>query len=202
MTGIAAGKNGMAPGANIVAVQIQSELFDPAYITETNPDGYSTTLRDHDIFSAYDWLLEIQKDLKAEGKPVSILNLSLGGGKFADYCDASDTALGMSFDVFRKLNEAGILPVAAAGNEKYDDGVNLPACFSNVIAVGALTNMNDPYIADYSNHGRLVDILAPGSEIRSAYLVEENSLVLITCEDESVDGGYLNRRLILAEPSS
>ena len=30
--------------------------------------------------------------------------------------------------------------------------------------------------------------------------VHENSLVLITCEDETIDGGYLNRRVILAEP--
>ncbi len=30
--------------------------------------------------------------------------------------------------------------------------------------------------------------------------VKENALVLITCEDESIDGGYLNRRVILAEP--
>ena len=30
--------------------------------------------------------------------------------------------------------------------------------------------------------------------------VRENSLVLITCEDESTEGGYLNRRVILAEP--
>ena len=30
--------------------------------------------------------------------------------------------------------------------------------------------------------------------------VRENALVLITCEDESVGGGYLNRRVILAEP--
>ena len=30
--------------------------------------------------------------------------------------------------------------------------------------------------------------------------VRENALVLITCEDEAVDGGYLNRRVILAEP--
>ena len=30
--------------------------------------------------------------------------------------------------------------------------------------------------------------------------VRENALVLITCEDESVEGGYLNRRVILAEP--
>lgn len=30
--------------------------------------------------------------------------------------------------------------------------------------------------------------------------VRENALVLITCEDEAVGGGYLNRRVILAEP--
>ena len=30
--------------------------------------------------------------------------------------------------------------------------------------------------------------------------VRENALVLITCEDESVEGGYLNRRVIFAEP--
>ena len=29
---------------------------------------------------------------------------------------------------------------------------------------------------------------------------EENSLVLITCENESVEGGYLNRRVIFAKP--
>ena len=37
---------------------------------------------------------------------------------------------------------------------------------------------------------------------RIAGYVKENSLVLITCEDESSDGGYINRRVILAEPSS
>ena len=30
--------------------------------------------------------------------------------------------------------------------------------------------------------------------------VRENALVLITCEDESIDGGYLHRRVIMAEP--
>ena len=30
--------------------------------------------------------------------------------------------------------------------------------------------------------------------------IRENALVLITCEDEAVGGGYLNRRVILAEP--
>ena len=29
---------------------------------------------------------------------------------------------------------------------------------------------------------------------------EENTLVLITCENESARGGYLNRRVIFAKP--
>jgi hypothetical protein len=29
---------------------------------------------------------------------------------------------------------------------------------------------------------------------------EENTLVLITCENESADGGYLNRRVVFAKP--
>ena len=167
VTGIAAGKNGIAQGANIVAVQVLSELFDPAAITEDNPDGYYVTMLDHDLFSAYNWLLDIQDELKAEGKPIAVLNLSLGGGEHSDYCDANPDYANQ-FSIMQKLYAAGIIPVAAAGNERYDDGVNYPACFSNVIAVGALTNRDDPYIANYSNHAQIIDILAPGDELWSA----------------------------------
>ena len=34
---------------------------------------------------------------------------------------------------------------------------------------------------------------------RIAVDVKKNALVLMTCEDESPDGGYLNRRVVLAE---
>ncbi len=34
---------------------------------------------------------------------------------------------------------------------------------------------------------------------RIASDVKDNALVLITCEDESPEGGYLNRRVVLAE---
>ena len=38
-----------------------------------------------------------------------------------------------------------------------------------------------------------------GGFSRIAGDVKENALLLITCEDESPDGGYLNRRVVLAE---
>ena len=172
VAGIAAGKNGMAPGANIVAVQVQSEVIDPAYISLTNPDGYFVTMNNEDVLSAYDWVLGLQDKLKNEGKPVSILNLSLGGGRFDETCD-TDSDCKDHFSSLTKLNKAGILVVASSGNQYYEKALIMPACLSNVLAVGALAAMDEPYITASSNHSPLVDILAPGTDIRSAFLVND-----------------------------
>ena len=172
VAGIAAGKNGMAPGANIVAVQVQSEVIDPAYISLTNPDGYFVTMNNEDVLSAYDWVLGLQDKLKNEGKPVSILNLSLGGGRFDETCD-TQSGCEDHFSALKKLNKAGILVVASSGNRQYDKALIMPACLSNVLAVGALEATDEPYITASSNHSPLVDILAPGINIRSAFLVND-----------------------------
>lgn len=171
VAGISAGKDGMAPGANIIAVAVQSEFYNPYLVSVENPTGYTVTLWNHDIYAAYDWLLEIQDELKKEGKPISILNLSLGGGQHADYCDNDDDCA-EEYEYFRDLNAAGILPAAASGNEFRDDAVASPSCLSNTLTVGALADMDTPYIVCYSNHNNVVDILAPGTNIWSSYLVD------------------------------
>ena len=45
-------------------------------------------------------------------------------------------------------------------------------------------------------------LLGPNDVNRMASIAEqeENSLILITCENESADGGYLNRRVVFAKP--
>ena len=172
VAGIAAGKDGMAPGAKIVAVQVQSEVIDPAYISLTNPDGYFVTMNNEDVLSAYDWVLGLQDKLRNEGKPVSILNLSLGGGRFDETCD-TDSDCKDHFSSLTKLNKAGILVVASSGNQQYDKALIMPACLSNVLAVGALAATDEPFISENSNHSPLVDILAPGIDIRSAFLVND-----------------------------
>lgn len=172
VAGIAAGKDGMAPGANIVAVQVQSEIIDPEYISVGNPDGYLVTMNNEDVLSAYDWVLGLQDKLKKEGKPVSILNLSLGGGRFDETCD-TQSGCEDHFSALTKLNKAEILVVASSGNQYYEKALIMPACLSNVMAVGALAAMDEPYITASSNHSPLVDILAPGTDIRSAFLVND-----------------------------
>lgn len=44
VAGISAGKDGMAPNANIVMGQVQSEFYSPNLVSEENPEGYTVTL--------------------------------------------------------------------------------------------------------------------------------------------------------------
>lgn len=89
-----------------------------------------------------------------------VLNASWGGGAF-------DPALQ---DAIAQAGTAGVLFVAAAGNEASDNDLipSYPANYDleNVISVAASTPWGD--MADFSNRGRVtVDIAAPGDEIIS-----------------------------------
>lgn len=98
----------------------------------------------------------------AISKGVKIINASFGGYFFSQ----------AEFDAFLRARNAGILVVAAAGN----DGVNTdlqphyPSSFQldNIISVAALDRRDG--IASFSNFGRTsVHLGAPGVEINSTY---------------------------------
>lgn len=75
-------------------------------------------------------------------------------------------------------HSAGVLLVAAAGNDASSDSTqNYPASYSNVIAVAA-TNRNDQH-SYYTNFGTWVDIAAPGGD----YYVDP--MILSTMPDNS-----------------
>ena len=59
--------------------------------------------------------------------------------------------------------EAGIVPVAAAGNQGRPDSVSYPAAYDEFLGVAATTI--DDEIADFSSRGPGVDIAAPGRNI-------------------------------------
>jgi len=58
-------------------------------------------------------------------------------------------------------NAAGVVCVAAAGNDGVDTPVNYPAACNHVISVGATNDVNER--AEFSNWGPTVDVAAPGS---------------------------------------
>ncbi len=172
VAGIAAGRDGIAPKAGIVAVQAFTEriwMCTPEEYEEYGIPGQkqlctTTGLFGSDELMAYDYLL----DLAENGVEITAVNMSYGSPEeIGCPCD-SDPAMKEKFCMFHFLEDANVIPVAASGNFGYDCGIASPACFSNVLAVGALDDNSKPYLALYSNHNEMIDITAPGTGIYSA----------------------------------
>lgn len=64
--------------------------------------------------------------------------------------------------------DAGLFMAVAAGNDGRDAGLTSPASEPKACTVGATDK--DDKIAYYSNYGVLVDILAPGTDIKSTWI--------------------------------
>jgi subtilisin family serine protease len=97
----------------------------------------------------------------------------------ASYTDAQFSKA--EHDAIALLNSAGILFIAAAGNETTDNDQtpSYPATYDlpNIIAVAA-TDSSDR-LASFSNFGRItVDVAAPGSFVNSTYMSEAAALTV------------------------
>lgn len=99
---------------------------------------------------------------------IQAINYSIDNG--ADIISMSFGATSSSSgieEVLQDAYDAGIILVAAAGNENTNT-LTYPAAYDNVLSVGA-TNASD-LKSNFSNYGSWVDIAAPGSNITSSYL--------------------------------
>ena len=103
------------------------------------------------VIAGLDW---VARD--AVGKK-AVANMSLGGG-------ASQTV----DDAVRKVITAGVTVAVAAGNSNTDACSSSPARVTEAITVGAIDSSDNR--ASYSNFGPCVDIYAPGSSIKSAWI--------------------------------
>jgi cerevisin len=86
----------------------------------------------------------------------SVANMSLGGGKAKALDDAVNAAV-----------EAGLHFAVAAGNDNKDACDYSPAGATNAVTVGASTLGDER--AYFSNHGKCVDVFAPGLGIMSTW---------------------------------
>ncbi|WP_424216817.1 S8 family peptidase (plasmid) [Streptomyces sp. BI20] len=163
VAGIAAGKgtgsggspkNGVAPGADIVAVQVFSR-FD----TTDACGGEAPCVASFP--SAQLAALEHVAKLKQAGTPIIAANLSLGGGHYTAACDGDVRKAAVD-----KLLAAGVATVVAAGNNGYTDAVSVPGCVSTAVTVGSTTD--DDELSAFTNRGPLLDLFAPGTGIVSS----------------------------------
>lgn len=97
----------------------------------------------------------------------AVANMSLGGG----VSSALDTA------VTNLVNDGVVLSVAA-GNNNADACLSSPARAAAPLTVGA-TDSSDKR-ATYSNFGKCLDLFAPGSNIRSAWILSDTAINTIS----------------------
>ncbi len=91
-------------------------------------------------------------------KKVNIINMSFG----------LNTDSETLREAVQAAKEAGILIIAAAGNTG-DGGVQYPAAYEDVVAVGAVNK--DGLVEDYSAKGEEVELVAPGELVRTTGFV-------------------------------
>jgi len=152
---------GVAPEAKIAAL----DVFDHANASAS------------DIIAAIDWTISNQAAYN-----IVAMNLSLGAGGYFGPCTDSVFATPLG-----SARAAGILPVAASGNDGYTDALSAPACVPSAVSVGAVYDANvggidagictDPTTAAdkptcFSNSASFLDLLAPGAMIEAAGLVK------------------------------
>ncbi|MEO0010547.1 MAG: hypothetical protein RIQ39_136 [Actinomycetota bacterium] len=137
-TSAAGTQYGVAKSARVVPVRILNCAGSGSYAT---------------VIAGLDWIMS---PLNTNSKSQAVLNLSIGGPASPSLNDA-----------IRRLTNAGITVVAAAGNENSDACTRSPASAPTAITVGA-TTITDAK-ASYSNWGTCVDIHAPGSAITGGW---------------------------------
>ncbi|HSE67061.1 MAG TPA: S8 family serine peptidase, partial [Gemmatimonadales bacterium] len=124
----------------------------------------------------WSWVIAGVDWVTAHSSSIEVVNMSLAGeGPIPAVTEAIEASI-----------EAGVVYVAAAGNEDRDTAEITPANIPDVIAVSALSDYNgapgglaketscssailgkDDVLASYSNWGSVIDIAAPGSCIDS-----------------------------------
>ncbi|MGH9459025.1 MAG: S8 family serine peptidase [Thermoanaerobaculia bacterium] len=157
--------------AGVIGAAGEVDLYALRVMKEKNGVGTGSV---SDIIDAVDWAIE--HDLR-------ILNLSF----------TSDNPSIAEREAFDRAEAAGILSIAATGN-RHDPAapvVGYPAGYPSVLAVGAIDERNE--VADFSQRGAEIDLVAPGVEILSTVLPGNGpgELTEITAPDGTVFFAFL-----------
>jgi len=157
------GTLGVAPGADIVAVQVFSR-FDRPQDCGNNPPCARYYFSD--LIAGLDFVSNL-----SQSRTIASVNMSLGAGQFTSSCP---TFLPAFSAIAENLVSRRVVPIAATGNSGFNFSIGHPACEPWVVGVGATDNADQ--IAPFSNQAAFGTwLMAPGSAINAAYLPGQRS---------------------------
>lgn len=168
-------------GAGVVGVAPEAKLWAVRVLNNSGSGTWSSVICGIDF---------VTSKAPANGGPITVANLSLGGGGSSDNnCGMTTTGPGSNDALHKAIcraRNAGVTIVVAAGNSGVNAATQVPAAYDDaVITVSALADSNgkaggggagtsygaDDTFASFSNYGSaIVDIGAPGVNIYSTWL--------------------------------
>jgi subtilisin family serine protease len=131
----------------VVGVAPKADLYALRVLDENGSGNLS------DIIKALNWAIDHK---------LNIVSMSLGSPDSSTIEEAA----------FRKVADAGILAIAASGNDYAEmnaDGLSFPAGYSTVISVGAVDKNSK--VAEFSQRGADLNVVAPGVAVMSSFPV-------------------------------
>ncbi|MCZ7596394.1 MAG: S8 family serine peptidase [Hyphomicrobium sp.] len=149
----------MARGADLIPMQVFSR-FSPAACGGSEP---CVSAFFSDVIAAMERVIVLSRSHR-----IASVNLSLGGGQFTRACNTADATMRAMTRLIRNLSDRRIATVIASGNDGSNSFVNAPGCISTAVTVGSTTKADS--VSGFSNHTRLVDLMAPGSDITAPIL--------------------------------
>jgi subtilisin family serine protease len=173
VAGIAAGRggpgtgadfDGVAPGANLMAIQVFSRFDGPAQCGSDPGDEDPCTKS-----FVSDQIKGLERVFNQRNNfDIASVNMSLGGGEETSTCNGDSRK-----PIIDNLRSVRIATVIASGNEGLANAINRPGCISTAVTVGATDNTDT--VATFSNSSAVVDFFAPGVGIRSSVPVGPGS---------------------------
>lgn len=152
-TSVAGVAAGVAPGAKLISIQVNSIFNDAAAC-----GGVAPCIRT--VPSDLMLGLEHVYTLSATHS-IASANVSLAIGSFAGNCDSGNLVK----PAIDQLWSVGIATVVASGNDGQANALSRPACTSSAISVGATgdgVSLPADAVAPFSNSASFLSLLAPG----------------------------------------
>ncbi|HQT25762.1 MAG TPA: S8 family serine peptidase, partial [Burkholderiales bacterium] len=162
-------------GTNVSGIVV---LVAPtSHVAAINVFGASSTTSSALVISAINWGIANQAAYN-----ITAINMSLGDGT-DNTSPCSNPQLNAYVTPVANAKAAGIISVAASGNDAFTDGIDGPACTPGVVSVGAVYDSNIGSIAYsicsdsttaadkvtcFSNSASFLTMLAPGARITAA----------------------------------
>lgn len=138
-------------GAGVAGVAFNSKILPVRVLGKCG--GYTSDIADAIIWASGGTVAGVP----ANANPAKVINMSLGGG---GACGTTTQ------NAINSARSRGTVVIVAAGNENTNASNSNPANCAGVVTVAA-TNRSGGR-AYYSNYGAVVDVAAPGGDVRTA----------------------------------